>query len=112
MTLGILPTFANTGYGYIEFDKLDSRPVKKVKQFREKPDYATARKFIQSRNFLWNAGIFVWSAKTVLKAYEEFQPVMFAHFMNGIINYSLRYAKSIHTDMEKFIRPMLALEKC
>lgn len=83
MTLGILPTFANTGYGYIEFDKLDSRPIKIVKQFREKPDYATARKFIQSRNFLWNAGIFVWSAKSVLKAYEEFQPVMYDHFMNG-----------------------------
>ncbi|WP_322549278.1 mannose-1-phosphate guanylyltransferase [Flavobacterium psychraquaticum] len=83
MTLGILPTFANTGYGYIEFDKLDSRAIKKVKQFREKPDYATARKFIQSRNYLWNAGIFVWSAKTVLQAFAEFQPVMFDHFMTG-----------------------------
>ncbi|WP_313808207.1 mannose-1-phosphate guanylyltransferase, partial [Flavobacterium sp.] len=83
MTLGILPTFPNTGYGYIEFDKLDSRPIKKVKQFREKPDYATARKFIQSRNFLWNAGIFVWSVKSVLKSFETFQPNMFAHFMNG-----------------------------
>lgn len=83
MTLGILPTFPNTGYGYIEFDKLDSRPVKKVKQFREKPDYATARKFIQSRNFLWNAGIFVWSVKSVLNAFQEFQPVMFDHFMQG-----------------------------
>ena len=83
MTLGILPTFANTGYGYIEFDKLESRQIKKVKQFREKPDYATARKFIQSRNYLWNAGIFVWSAKTVLQAFEEFQPVMFDHFMAG-----------------------------
>ncbi len=83
MTLGILPTFPNTGYGYIEYDKLDSRPVKKVKQFREKPDYATARKFIQSRNFLWNAGIFVWSVKSVLNAFQEFQPVMFEHFMQG-----------------------------
>lgn len=83
MTLGILPTFPNTGYGYIEFDKLDSRPIKKVKQFREKPDYPTARKFIQSRNFLWNAGIFVWSVKSVLNAFEEFQPVMYAQFMEG-----------------------------
>lgn len=88
MTLGILPTFPNTGYGYIEFDKLDSRPIKKVKQFREKPDYTTARKFIQSRNFLWNAGIFVWSAKSVLKAFEEFQPSMYAHFMNGYETYN------------------------
>ncbi|BCY28252.1 mannose-1-phosphate guanylyltransferase [Flavobacterium okayamense] len=88
MTLGILPTFPNTGYGYIEFDKLDSRPVKKVKQFREKPDYATARKFIQSRNFLWNAGIFVWSVKSVLNAFQEFQPVMFDHFMKGYDDYN------------------------
>ncbi len=51
MTLGILPTAPNTGYGYIEFDKLDSRSIKKVVQFREKPDFKTARRFIQSRNY-------------------------------------------------------------
>lgn len=83
MTLGILPTFPNTGYGYIEYDKLDSRPIKKVVQFREKPDYATARKFIQSRNFLWNAGIFVWSVQSVLKAFEHYNPVMYSLFMDG-----------------------------
>jgi mannose-1-phosphate guanylyltransferase len=83
MTLGILPTFPNTGYGYIEYDKLNNKPIKKVVQFREKPDYATARKFIQSRNFLWNAGIFVWSIPPILKAFETFQPEMLAHFMKG-----------------------------
>ena len=83
MTLGILPTFPNTGYGYIEYDKLDRRPVKKVVQFREKPDYATARQFIQSRNFLWNAGIFIWSVKSIVAAFEKFQPVMYAHFQKG-----------------------------
>jgi mannose-1-phosphate guanylyltransferase len=83
MTLGILPTFPNTGYGYIEFDKLDSRPIKKVVQFREKPDYVTARKFIQSRNYLWNAGIFIWSAQSIIKAFETFQPEMYSLFMNG-----------------------------
>lgn len=87
MTLGILPTFPNTGYGYIEYDKLDSRPVKKVVQFREKPDYATARSFIQSRNFLWNAGIFIWSIASILKAFEQFQPKMLAHFMSGYDSY-------------------------
>lgn len=83
MTLGIVPTFPNTGYGYIEFDKLDSRPIKSVVQFREKPDYPTAKKFIQSRNYLWNAGIFIWSIQSVLKAFEEFQPEMYAHFIKG-----------------------------
>jgi mannose-1-phosphate guanylyltransferase len=83
MTLGILPTAPNTGYGYIEFDKLDSRSIKKVIQFREKPDSKTARRFIQSRNYLWNAGIFIWSVRSILKAFEEFQPGMFALFMEG-----------------------------
>jgi len=83
MTLGILPTFPNTGYGYIEFNKLDSRPIKKVVQFREKPDYVTARKFIQSRHFLWNSGIFVWSVGAILDAFSEFQPAMTELFDQG-----------------------------
>jgi len=88
MTLGILPTFPNTGYGYIEFDKLDSRPIKKVVHFREKPDFRTAQKFIQSRNYLWNAGIFIWSVKAILNAFEKFQPEMFNLFMEGYTVYN------------------------
>src|SRR5690606_41184765 len=61
MTLGIQPTFPNTGYGYIEFDKSSQNAIKPVNQFREKPDYNTAKSFIQQGNFLWNAGIFMWS---------------------------------------------------
>lgn len=83
MTLGIVPTFPNTGYGYIEFNKLDSRPIKKVVQFREKPDYVTARKFIQSRHFLWNSGIFVWSVRAILDAFTQFQPEMIELFEQG-----------------------------
>lgn len=94
MTLGILPTFPNTGYGYIEYDKLDRRPVKKVVQFREKPDYATARQFIQSRNFLWNAGIFIWSVKSIVSAFEKFQPEMYSHFLSGWDAYNTSSEKS------------------
>ena len=88
MTLGIIPTFPNTGYGYIEYDKLDTRTVKKVKQFREKPDYATAKEFINSRNFLWNAGIFIWSVETIEKAFKNFQPAMYNLFMSGYESYN------------------------
>ena len=88
MTLGILPTYPNTGFGYIEFDKLDSRQVKEVVQFREKPDYVTARKFIQSRHFLWNSGIFVWSVRAILEAFTKFQPSMIAQFNNGMEVYN------------------------
>ncbi|HLV47128.1 MAG TPA: mannose-1-phosphate guanylyltransferase [Flavobacterium sp.] len=83
MTFGILPTFPNTGYGYIEYNKLDTRQVKKVVQFREKPDYQTARKFIQSRNFLWNSGIFIWQNNTILEAFQTYQPEMYDLFAQG-----------------------------
>lgn len=88
MTLGIQPTYPNTGYGYIEFDKNDTAPIKKVRQFREKPNKETAQKFLDSGNFLWNAGIFVWSAQTVIDAFEKLQPQMYALFEKGINLYN------------------------
>ncbi|HLF50813.1 mannose-1-phosphate guanylyltransferase [Flavobacterium sp.] len=88
MTLGIQPTFPNTGYGYIEFDKLDENPIKRVSHFREKPDYATAKEFIESGNFLWNGGIFIWSVKAIIEAFEKFQPQMYALFLKGYESYN------------------------
>ena len=83
MTLGIPPTFANTGYGYIESDKNSISEIKKVHQFREKPDYETAKHFLAEGNFLWNAGIFLWSVKSIISAFEEHLPVMNALFSEG-----------------------------
>lgn len=83
MTLGITPSFPNTGYGYIEYDKTSNTDIKKVNQFCEKPNYETAKEFLQSGNFLWNAGIFMWSVNAILNSFEEFQPTMFAHFAKG-----------------------------
>jgi mannose-1-phosphate guanylyltransferase len=88
MTLGIQPTFPNTGFGYIEYESKDVTPIKKVMQFREKPDYETAKSFIESGNFLWNGGIFIWSAKSVIDAFEKFNPQMYAHFMKGYETYN------------------------
>jgi len=84
MTLGIKPTFPNTGFGYIEFDKSDAQPVKKVRQFREKPDYETAKAFLESGNFLWNGGIFIWSARAITQAFSNFQPEMDRLFRQGL----------------------------
>ena len=88
MTLGIQPTFPNTGFGYIEFDKTDTNPIKKVSQFREKPDYETAKSFLESGNFLWNGGIFIWSVKAITEAFEKFQPQMNALFQKGMPSYN------------------------
>jgi mannose-1-phosphate guanylyltransferase len=88
MTLGIQPTFPNTGFGYIEFDKSDSNPIKKVNQFREKPDYQTAKSFLQAGNFLWNGGIFIWSVKAITEAFEKFQPQMNVLFQLGVDSYN------------------------
>lgn len=88
MTLGIKPTFPNTGYGYIEYDLENTSQIKKVSQFREKPDYVTAKSFLQSGNFLWNAGIFIWSVKSVTNAFKKFQPEMYQLFMDGYDNYN------------------------
>ncbi|MGV7105259.1 mannose-1-phosphate guanylyltransferase [Flavobacterium sp. U410] len=83
VTLGIKPTFANTGFGYIEYNKEDVKAVKKVVQFREKPDYETANKFLESGNFLWNAGIFIWSVQSIENAFKKFKPTMYQLFMSG-----------------------------
>jgi mannose-1-phosphate guanylyltransferase len=93
MTLGIQPTFPNTGFGYIEFDENDTNSVKKVNQFREKPDYETAKVFLEAGNFLWNGGIFIWSVKSVTEAFEKFQPQMNALFQKGSESYNTRNEK-------------------
>lgn len=88
MTLGITPSFPNTGYGYIEFDKSSNNAIKPVHQFREKPNYETAKSFLKQGNFLWNAGIFMWSVKSVVSAFRNHQPDLYALFEKGIDIYN------------------------
>lgn len=84
MTLGIKPDFPNTGYGYIQYDRGNKEGAfYKVSRFREKPDKATAAKYLEQGNYLWNAGIFIWSVKEILRAYESYQPQMTALFEKG-----------------------------
>ncbi|MFK7749310.1 MAG: mannose-1-phosphate guanylyltransferase [Kordia sp.] len=87
MTLGIQPTFANTGYGYINFEKSESA-IKKVNKFTEKPDYETAKKFLESGAYLWNAGIFIWSVETIVTSFQKFQPTLYTLFEQGISVYN------------------------
>lgn len=91
MTLGIKPTFPNTGFGYIEFDKSNASSIKSVSQFREKPDYDTAKEFIAKGNFLWNAGIFIWSANSVISAFKNNRPELYQLFEQGIDVYNTEF---------------------
>ncbi len=77
VTLGIKPNHPNTGYGYIQYESFAaSENVFKVKIFTEKPDLELAKTFITSGDFLWNAGIFVWQVKNIIKAFELLLPEM------------------------------------
>ncbi len=77
MTLGIHPATPNTGYGYIQYENANSS-IKKVKNFTEKPNLQKAKEFILNGDYLWNAGIFVWSAQSILNAFARYLPEMFA----------------------------------
>ncbi|MCB0507816.1 MAG: mannose-1-phosphate guanylyltransferase [Bacteroidetes bacterium] len=71
-TLGIRPTRPDTGYGYIQyFEKETSSGIHKVKTFTEKPIKEVAQQFIESGDFLWNAGIFIWNVKSILASLEK-----------------------------------------
>lgn len=95
MTLGIKPDFPNTGYGYIQYDEQQrDNGFFKVTRFREKPDTETAMKYLEQGNFLWNAGIFVWSVKEIVSAFRNYQPGMFALFQKGEPFYNTKEERS------------------
>ncbi|WP_299215636.1 mannose-1-phosphate guanylyltransferase [uncultured Aquimarina sp.] len=89
MTLGIQPAFPNTGYGYIQYDK-ETNAIKKVAQFTEKPNYETAKQFLNQGNYLWNAGIFIWSVKSIVSAFAKFQKEMTVLFEKGLDTYNTK----------------------
>jgi mannose-1-phosphate guanylyltransferase len=79
VTLGIKPTRPDTGYGYIQYKDYNEE-VKRVKTFTEKPSKDIAESFVKSGDFLWNSGMFVWSAKSILKAFAQYLPEMIDAF--------------------------------
>lgn len=89
VTLGIKPTHPNTGYGYIQHDQLAAADnIYKVKTFTEKPDLELAKTFLQSGDFLWNAGLFVFEVGNMVSAFEAHLPEMAESFQSGIEAYN------------------------
>ena len=96
VTLGISPDAPHTGYGYIQYidEATDTEDVYRVKRFTEKPDLEKAKSFLRSGDYLWNAGIFIWRAKTVLNAYEEYAPEIYALLSQGMNYYNTEREQS------------------
>ncbi len=83
ITLGIKPTRPETGYGYIQYHTEKSF-AKKVKTFTEKPELSLAKKFLESGDFVWNSGIFIWGVKAITDAFDKYLPEMAEVFQEVI----------------------------
>lgn len=76
VTIGITPTYPETGYGYISFGE-EKGDAFEVERFVEKPDLATAKKYLASGNYLWNSGMFVWKVSSIMANIQKFMPEIY-----------------------------------
>ena len=92
LTLGIKPSRPDTGYGYIQFEEEKVYPkddhLHKVRTFTEKPNLEIAKTFLESGDFLWNSGIFIWSLKSILNAFDEHLTEVDSLFKAGLGKYN------------------------
>jgi mannose-1-phosphate guanylyltransferase len=97
VTIGIRPTAPETGYGYIEMSEehrdFDGVDVHKVNSFKEKPNHKTAEEYVSSWHYVWNSGMFIWSAKTILELFRDHAP--------DIYKLLLQYMGAIGTSEEE-----------
>ena len=93
VTIGIRPTRAETGYGYIQVGENGENGISTVKTFTEKPNAELAKVFVESGEFFWNAGIFLWNVQSIIKAIQRYLPEISSRFEEGIPVYN--------TDAEK-----------
>lgn len=83
ITIGIKPNRPETGYGYIQYHADEQAPINKVKTFTEKPQLELAKKFIESGDFVWNSGIFIWHVDAIIEAFESYLPEISEIFEEG-----------------------------
>ena len=93
LTLGIKPTNPNTGYGYIQYDEeTENEGVYKVKAFTEKPNKELAENFLESGDFLWNSGTFIWRAEAIMHSINILLPEIYENIFES--------SKSFYTEKE------------
>ena len=93
VTIGIRPCRPETGYGYIAAGEEVDQDIRKVDEFKEKPDLKTAQQYVDAGNYFWNAGIFVWNVKTIEEAIRRYAP--------GIAEVFDRIYPEFYTEREK-----------
>ena len=105
ITIGITPTFAATGYGYIKHEKNEGQLTKRVIEFKEKPDLQTAQEYFASGEYVWNSGVFVWTAGMILSKLEKYCPEIYSslQMIGDAMNTpdEERIVESIYADIHK-----------
>jgi mannose-1-phosphate guanylyltransferase len=95
VTIGIKPNHPNTGYGYIQYEPLTvAENVHKVKTFTEKPNLELAKTFLESGDFLWNGGMFIWSVKNIITAFEKYLPEIHELFVSDMEQFNTAAEKA------------------
>jgi len=78
VTIGLKPSFPSSGFGYIKYDVESEESVRTVIEFREKPDVETAQTYIDSGQYAWNSGMFIWKASCILEKLQEYVPDIYS----------------------------------
>jgi mannose-1-phosphate guanylyltransferase len=121
VTLGIQATRPDTGYGYIEMNKSEMdksslpHPILKVSSFKEKPSKEIAEGYLSQGNYLWNAGMFVWSVSTILNSFNKNEPEILNVLMEDASKYATAdeqsYIDQVYPNTKKISVDYAILEK-
>ncbi|WP_430883937.1 mannose-1-phosphate guanylyltransferase [Fusibacter sp. JL216-2] len=112
VTFGLNPTYPATGYGYIRMeDKVITNGVGQVKEFVEKPDLTTAKKYIDHGSYFWNSGMFTWRSDVILEEFKRHLPELSSRLVSIAEDYSKNTVKKEYPLMEKVSIDYGILEK-
>ena len=93
VTIGIIPTYPATGFGYIKYDNRENKNYYSVIEFKEKPKYEKALEYIESNCYVWNSGMFIWKMESILKSFKKHLP--------NIYEFKEKLYNSINTNEEE-----------
>ncbi len=110
VTFGIQPHYPETGYGYVEGGKKVSHGALALKRFVEKPDLATAQKYIKAGNFFWNSGMFTFKASVILAEFQTYQPELL-NTMQAIFSVDKPIAKKDYDQLDDISIDFAIMEK-